>query len=209
MKKSLVVLLIALAIVALFVGCKDPEVTYEVGGKGPAGGYIFYDCDAYNTEDGGAGKDGLKSSECGWRFLEAAPKGLGKYQWGTSSATSSYGTEAGIGKGKSNMVKFKYYGIGNFPAAEACSKYNAGGYSDWFLPSIDEMKEMYKHQVKIGVWDGNSGVQVWSSTESDSTISYPYQNPNSGAIKEAFGYSENQQYELRTCSLAVWPIRSF
>ena len=68
---------------------------------------------------------------------------------------------------------------------------------------------MYKHQVKIGVWDGNSGVQVWSSTESDSTISYPYQNPNSGAIKEAFGYSENQQYDLRSASLAVWPIRSF
>ena len=195
MKRSLVVLLIALSIVALFVGCKDPEVTYEVGGKGPAGGYIFY-------VNPNAEKDG-------WTYLEAAPEGLGTHNWGTSSATSSYGTEAGIGKGKSNMVKFKYYGIGNFPAAEACSKYNAGGYSDWFLPSIDEMKEMYKHQVKIGVWDGNSGVQVWSSTESDSRISNNYQNNTPIAIYEAFGYSESQQYELRTGSLAVWPIRSF
>ena len=46
---------------------------YKVGDKGPAGGIICYDCDADN-EDGNA--DGLKSSECGWRYLEAAPADL-------------------------------------------------------------------------------------------------------------------------------------
>lgn len=46
---------------------------YEVGFLGQAGGYIFYDVDADN-ESGNA--DGLISSECGWRFLEAAPADL-------------------------------------------------------------------------------------------------------------------------------------
>ena len=40
---------------------------------GPAGGYVFYDCDMDN-ESGNA--DGLISSECGWRYLEAAPSDL-------------------------------------------------------------------------------------------------------------------------------------
>lgn len=41
-----------------------------IGSRGPAGGYIFYDVDADNAN---GNKDGLVSSECGWRFLEAAP----------------------------------------------------------------------------------------------------------------------------------------
>lgn len=40
---------------------------------GPAGGYIFYDCDADNEV---GNQDGLISSECGWRYLEAAPTDL-------------------------------------------------------------------------------------------------------------------------------------
>ncbi|MBR1939080.1 MAG: DUF1566 domain-containing protein [Spirochaetales bacterium] len=47
--------------------------TYIVGEIGPSSGYVFYDCDADN-DTGNA--DGLKSSECGWRYLEAAPSDL-------------------------------------------------------------------------------------------------------------------------------------
>ena len=47
-------------------------------GKGPAGGYVFYDCDADNDSsvNDGRGEDNLMSSECGWRYLEAAPADL-------------------------------------------------------------------------------------------------------------------------------------
>ena len=43
---------------------------YNVGDIGPAYGIIFYDCDADNDK---GNADGLISSECGWRYLEAAP----------------------------------------------------------------------------------------------------------------------------------------
>lgn len=48
---------------------KSVNLSFVVGQRGPSGGYVFYDCDADN-ETGNA--DGLISSECGWRFLEAA-----------------------------------------------------------------------------------------------------------------------------------------
>lgn len=44
-----------------------------VGHKGQAGGVIFYDCDADNEV---GNPDGLKSVECGWRYLEAAPSNI-------------------------------------------------------------------------------------------------------------------------------------
>lgn len=46
---------------------------YYIGETGPAGGFVFYDCDADNKS---GNSDGLVSTECGWRFLEAAPADL-------------------------------------------------------------------------------------------------------------------------------------
>lgn len=58
------------------------EVNWDNGEKetlgkiGPAGGYIFYDCDADNTVQDPDGADNLLSKVCGWRYLEAAPNDL-------------------------------------------------------------------------------------------------------------------------------------
>ena len=57
----------------LCIDCGFDRNQYHVGDIGPAGGYIFYDCDADNNS---GNKDGLMSTKCGWRFLEAAPADL-------------------------------------------------------------------------------------------------------------------------------------
>lgn len=49
---------------------KEAAKEYNIGERGPAYGLIFYDCDADNDE---GNPDGLISTECGWRYLEAAP----------------------------------------------------------------------------------------------------------------------------------------
>lgn len=46
---------------------------YKVGDRGPANGWIIYDCDADNAS---GNADGLISTEIGWRYLEAAPANI-------------------------------------------------------------------------------------------------------------------------------------
>lgn len=97
--------------------------------KGPAGGYMFYDCDADNDSsiNDGRGEDNLMSSECGWRYLEAAPDDLrlvkgvptvdstmdgysdgtqrfifGYYRETSDGSTIRLSTKTGIGEGVSN-----------------------------------------------------------------------------------------------------------
>lgn len=103
---------------------------YTVGSKGPSGGLIIYDCDAdneetYTADDGTlkTNKDGLKSEDCGWRYIEAATSPLaGTYRFGYYRKTASglCGTSADIGKGRSNtenitrlLGKAAYWKIGS------------------------------------------------------------------------------------------------
>ena len=67
-------------------------------------------------------------------------------------------------------------------AAKLCDDYTYGGYDDWFLPSIEELRYMYENlkSKSIGTWSD----YYWSSTEyskSDSW-SYNFKYDNASAI---------------------------
>lgn len=115
---------------------------YSVGDIGPAGGIIIYDCDADN-ENGKAGKDGLISTECGWRYLEASPYDTDYSMWGDKK--KCHGKNK-IGKGESNTAKILSKASKKRPenAATECDEFTYGGYDDWFLPSKAELKLMRK-----------------------------------------------------------------
>lgn len=165
--------------------------SYSIGMTGPAGGYIFYDCDADN---GSGNADGLISSECGWRYLEAAPEDLSeKYIWGDDG---SYNTETGIGKGKSNTKKL-INSSKSFPAAKVCVEYTYGGYSDWFLPSRDELDLMYENLARNEI-GSLTNVSYWSSSEYDSHYAW-----------EQVFYDGSQNRYSRDSNLYVRPIRAF
>ncbi len=168
---------------------------YKVGDKGSAGGFIFYDCDADNTTDGGAGADGLKSSDCGWRYLETAPATLStEYVFGYSRTSETgtnerVGTDTAVGTGKTNTEKLvssmgdKAYSSSTGSdkatyAAKACSDYTYKGFDDWFLPSKDELNLIYENLCKKKkVSFGNDN--YWSSSEVQGYYSY-YQDLESG-----------------------------
>ena len=113
----------------------------EVGSIGPAGGIIFYDKGIYSN---------------GWRYLEAAPV---RYEY-SKKVWGGYGkevedTNTNIGSGASNTEKI----VSIFGDSEPYSaKVDYGAklchslevikdgevYDDWFLPSKDELNQMYQ-----------------------------------------------------------------
>ena len=96
-----------------------------------------------------------------------------------STATSSpYATidsaaqATAIGAGKNNTTLI-LAGDSTAPAAKACVDYDGGGMNDWFLPSKDELNEMYNAGTITSGW-------YWSSSEGNFNVDAWYQNFGNG-----------------------------
>ncbi len=101
-----------------------------------------------------------------------------------------------IGTGASNTKKIiKKLGTGSSYAADLCTSYAGGGFHDWFLPSKDELNQLYKQMSKVG---GFSATNYWSSTEVS----------KSKAVDQEFG--EGYQFkDEKTFTLNVRAVRAF
>jgi len=127
---------------------------YALRDTGPAGGLIFY----------------VKEGGCfdGRMYLEAAPattEWMDK-KWGSYGERIG-GTETDIGKGQSNTTRIVTWLDSNPEtgrAAQLCDALVYGGYSDWFLPSRDELNLMYTNLKVAGV-GGFVDNYYWSSSE--------------------------------------------
>ena len=184
MKRSKIILgILILSVMALVLsGCGEGNLvtlppleendTYDLRDIGPAGGYIFYD---------------KGSSSDGWRYLEAAPvstEWTGK-QWGSNWIWIG-GTGTGIGTGQNNttiIVNWLNSHSETGKAAQLCYALNYGGYSDWFLPSRDELHKLYINRVEIG---GFAGDGYWSSSENNAGTAW-YQLFNFGG-QDYYGF---------------------
>ncbi len=124
---------------------------YAFGDTGPAGGLIFYDKGSY-------------SGSPSWRYLEAAPSDQTSSVWGTDNYTISGADGTGIGTGYQNTIDIVNGDPLSNTAADICANLTLGGYSDWFLPSKDELNLMYAnlHQNGVGNFSANA---YWSSSE--------------------------------------------
>ena len=138
-----------LAVIIMFVSCgKDKNSDKLKVGQEHEGGIIAY-IDA-------TGKHGLIAAK--------QDQSIGiiwyKQDLGTF-ATGAVGTE--IWTGQSNTEKIvEKQGEGEY-AARLCYDLVLNGYDDWFLPSIDELDELYKNREKIGGFVSTS--KYWSSSE--------------------------------------------
>jgi len=157
---------------------------YQVGDRGPAGGYVFYDKGDYTNN---------------WRYLEAAPLEL-EFQaaWGGDVT----GTHTVVGSGKRNTQFILEAGRNwRSTAVQICSTLNSGGYRDWFLPSKDELDLMYKNLKQKGL-GGFSNDWYWSSSQNDYGYAWS-QNFNNGGQ----GFVRGEPNKGRTHSVRA--IRQF
>ena len=82
---------------------------------------------------------------------------------GTYTVTGATGTA--VGSGLSNtMAIIANQGAGSY-AAQLCHAYTGGGYTDWYLPSKDELNKLYINQTAIGGFASGSYCYYWSSSE--------------------------------------------
>ncbi len=137
---------------------------YNLRDVGPAGGLVFYDQGSYIN---------------GWRYLEAAPsdQGAGIVWHATLTGdTEAHATAVGTGNANTNLIVALYGAENN--AAKLCSDLVINGYSDWFLPSKDELDLMY-HNLKEQGAGGFTGSSYWSSSEGSANDAW-YQAFGSG-----------------------------
>ena len=127
---------------------------YNLGDTGPGGGKIFYrNGTAFGTN---------------WYYLEAAANNMATIlNWASAGKintllTGTFGTA--IGTGKANTVLILQAGNDpDAPAAKACVDYRGpNNKDDWFLPSKDELNEMYTARTLLSI--PSSGF-FWSSSQ--------------------------------------------
>ncbi len=167
MKKALIALMMVLLAAVLMVSCNNNTPTnsnsYKVGDEGPAGGLIFY----VNPN----------AEADGWTYLEVAKidisdnnhpadQGPFKFKWGPATA-GDFGTGTEIGDGLDNTRKLSENGS-DYEAAYAVYGKDLYGneYTDWFIPSKEEIKLLYNSFIKseLGSFSINSDY-YWTSSE--------------------------------------------
>ncbi len=83
--------------------------------------------------------------------------------WYNGSYETTGATGTAIGTGSANTAAIvATQGVTGTYAALLCKDYNGGGYSDWYLPSKDELNKLYVNRLAIG---GLTIAYYWSSSE--------------------------------------------
>jgi hypothetical protein len=89
-------------------------------------------------------------------------------QWGCNG-TMVGGTSLALGTGASNTAVISAT-CGTATATRLCADLVLNGYSDWYLPSKDELNELYINRSAIGGFDTTG--YYWSSSEIDADTAY-------------------------------------
>jgi len=108
-----------------------------------------------------------------------------------------------VGTGNQNTIDIEVGCTTSGTAADICANLTIGGYSDWFLPSKDELNQMYLNigqgnALGLGNIGGFANSYYWSSTEFDYF--------NAWNLDFDFGV---QYYNSKVSTIVVRAVRAF
>jgi hypothetical protein len=135
----------------------------------------------------------------GQHGLIAAPTDLpGTISWtnGNLVSTGAQNVQIGYGNSNTNQIVSVFGNTGSY-AAKLCLDLSLNGYSDWFLPTKDELNQMYLHKSNIQGFDEIG--EYWSSSEAVDGYNVWYQ----------YFFSGSQLTQDRYTNLHVRAVRQF
>ena len=140
-------------------------------------------CNYSELEVGALGLGGIVFyiDETGEHGLVASLEDLGSYQWGCYGQSVSGADGTAIGTGYQNTLDIVSQNCqtqnGGITAAQATLNASTEGYTDWYLPSFDELYEMY-NTIGNGGPEGNIGGfsnnNYWSSSENNNDFDFAW-----------------------------------
>ncbi len=121
--------------------------------------------------------------------------------------TGAADTAVGTGAGNTDIIVAAIGDTAENYAAKACKAYSNDDFTDWFLPSRDELRAMWVNLHLEGKGDFSTNANYWSSSEST----------NEGQTDEyaiACQFVDDPQYEsldpaTKSLPLRVRPVRAF
>jgi len=186
--------------------CNGSTFVCQVGDIGPGGGIIFYVApnNGTFTQIGASGT--MCTTYC--KYLEVAPNTWSggssdpSITWATdinSTLAGAFGTAIGAGYENSLKSVDQYGNVAATSAAVAAREYtptvSGTTYTDWYLPSKDELNQLYLQKTAVGgVW----AAVYWSSTESNANAAW---TQNFG-IGDPAAVSKDTNFYVR-------PVRAF
>ena len=129
--------------------------------------------------------------------LIAAPSDQGSAPWGCFGTEISGADGTAIGTGAQNTIDIMNGCSEAGIAARLCGDLVLGGYSDWYLPSTQELNQLYINRVAIGGF----GTVYWSSREENDGIAW--------SCGFYYGSQGNCNIAFKTGNGNVRAVRSF
>jgi hypothetical protein len=196
-----------------------------VGNTGPGGGIVFYVANTTFTQIGAT--DTMCTNNC--KYLEAAPAnwlvgttGDPARTWATNvnnnqmtSVTSA--TRVAIGSGYQNSLDIVAQ-AGNVAASSAAvlaREYRGGTKTDWFLPAVQELDQLFAQRALVGgfcdaTFTACNAVIPEGSDRTRATGSYPHKNPPRAPVNgdvSAGVYWSSSQVDGQ--AFAAWDVKFY
>jgi hypothetical protein len=129
------------------------------------------------------GDPGYTSSNIPILITSTAPQGFTRWHNGSNVTTGATASVLGTGFTNTNTIISVQGTVTTSYAAGLARAHNGGGFTDWYLPSQDELNKLYINKNTIGGFTGTMNY-FWTSTESSASTAKMQNFLSGGAITD-------------------------